>query len=238
MVSVIIPTLNAAPTLPETLAALVPAAVEGFVREVIVCDGGSEDGTARIADAAGVEFITAPRGRGSQLKAGAARAKHSWLLFLHADTVLGKDWVRDASAFMREISQGARTPSAAAFRFKLDDNGIKPRLLETLVMARCQLAGLPYGDQGLLMPRALYAEIGGFRDLPIMEDVDIVRRIGRRRVALLDSPALTSAARYQRDGYLRRALRNQSCLLAYSLGIPAERIARRYRGPRESESLT
>ncbi|MEZ5898285.1 MAG: TIGR04283 family arsenosugar biosynthesis glycosyltransferase [Hyphomicrobium sp.] len=238
MVSVIIPTLNAATTLPNTLSALVPAAVEGFVREVIVCDGGSTDATAKIADAAGVEFFTAPRGRGSQLKTGAAHAKYPWLLFLHADTILEDGWMRDASTFMREVSEGTRAPSAAAFRFKLDDNGIKPRLLEALVSARCHLLSLPYGDQGLLMPRTLYNEIGGFRDQPIMEDVDFVRRLGRQRIAFLETPALTSAVRYKRDGYLRRTLRNQSCLLAYSIGIPAERIAERYVSPRESESLT
>ncbi|HMN36978.1 MAG TPA: TIGR04283 family arsenosugar biosynthesis glycosyltransferase [Hyphomicrobium sp.] len=237
MLSVVIPTLNAAETLPRTLTALVAAAVDGFVREVIVCDGGSTDATAKIADAAGADFITAPRGRGSQLMAGAARARHPWLLFLHADTVLGEGWMHDAGAFMGQVAAGRRQPSAAAFRFRLDDKGLKPRLLEATVKARCRLFGLPYGDQGLLMPRDLYAEIGGFRDLPIMEDVDIARRLGRRRIAFLETPALTSAARYRRDGYLRRTLRNQSCLLAYGLGVPAERIARRYGGPRESEGL-
>lgn len=228
MISVIIPTLNAEAALPETLAALIPAAVEGFVREVIVADGGSGDGTERIADAAGVDFITAPRGRGSQLAAGARRARFPWLLFLHADTALQDGWMRDASQFMRAVDDGTRPTAAAAFRFKLDDTGAKPRLLEQLVRARCATFRLPYGDQGLLIPRHLYDETGGFRPLAIMEDVDLVRRLGRKRIALLDSAALTSAERYKRDGYLRRTLRNQSCLLAWRLGFPAETIARRY----------
>ena len=238
MISVIIPTLNAAATLPETLTALIPAAVEGFVREVIVSDGGSSDGTGKIADAAGVEYISGPSGRGQQLAAGAARARFPWLLFLHADTLLTEGWMREASLFMRAVDEGKREPAAAAFRFKLDDTGIKPRTLENLVRLRCSLLRLPYGDQGLLIPRTLYNEAGGYRTLTIMEDVDLVRRLGRRRIAMLDTPALTSAERYRRDGYLARTLRNQSCLAAYFAGIPVERIAPHYAGaPRRATLL-
>lgn len=228
MISVVIPTLNAANTLPETLSALIPAAVDGFVREVIVVDGGSTDETSKIADGAGVEYLTGPAGRGQQLATGAKRARQPWLLFLHADTVLMEGWMRDAGLFMRSIDEGKRAPSAAAFRFKLDDQGSAPRILETLVRMRCGLLRLPYGDQGLLIPRALYNELGGYRPLSIMEDVDFIRRLGRRRVAMLETPALTSAERYRRDGYLARTLRNQSCLAAYFAGIPVELIARRY----------
>lgn len=228
MISVIIPTLNAASTLPETLSALIPAAVEGLVREVIVVDGGSTDSTERIADAAGVEFVKAATGRGQQLAAGAARGRFNWLLFLHADTVMNEGWIREAALFMRAVDEGKRPASAAAFRFKLDDAGAKPRTLEALVRVRCALLRLPYGDQGLLIPRSLYNEVGGYRPLSIMEDVDLVRRLGRSRVSMLETAALTSAERYRRDGYLARTLRNQSCLMAYFAGIPVERIARRY----------
>lgn len=237
MISVVIPTLNAAKTLPDTLSALIPAAVEGFVREVIVVDGGSTDATSKIADAAGVDYMTGPAGRGQQLATGAKRARHPWLLFLHADTVLLDGWIRDASLFMHAVDEGKRPPSAAAFRFTLDDHGIAPRLLEALVRLRCSLLRLPYGDQGLLIPRALYNELGGYRALSIMEDVDFVRRLGRPRVAMLEAPALTSAERYRREGYLARTLRNQSCLAAYFAGIPVERIARRYAGPPQRASM-
>lgn len=238
MISVIIPTLNAAKTLPETLSALIPAAVEGFVREVIVSDGGSTDSTAKIADGAGVEYLTGPAGRGQQLAAGAKRARLPWLLFLHADTVLMDGWMREAGIFMRAVDEGKREPAAAAFRFKLDDQGTAPRVLEALVRLRCGVLRLPYGDQGLLMPRALYNETGGYRPLSIMEDVDFIRRLGRRRVTLLETPALTSAERYRREGYLSRTLRNQSCLAAYFAGIPVERIASRYAGaPQRATSL-
>lgn len=237
MISVVIPTLDAAPTLPATLSALIPAAVDGFVREVIVCDGGSSDGTDKIADAAGVEFLRCKAGRGSQLAAGAARARFPWLLFLHADTILLEGWMRDASSFMRAVDEGKRTPSAAAFRFRLDDTGAKPRTLEALVRARCALLRLPYGDQGLLIPRSLYDEAGGYRALSIMEDVDLVRRLGRSRITMLESAAMTSAERYKRDGYLARTLRNQSCLMAYGLGFPVDWIARRYGAPRRGASM-
>ena len=238
MISVVIPTLNSAASLPETLTCLIPAAVEGLVREVIVADGGSSDHTFAVADGAGVEYLSSPQaGRGAQLAAGAARARFPWLLFLHSDTVLLEGWMREAGGFMRAVDEGKRKPAAAAFRFKLDDLGFAPRTLEKLVALRCATLRLPYGDQGLLIPRQLYNEMGGYRSLSIMEDVDLVRRLGRSRLVMLDTAAMTSAERYKRDGYLSRTLRNQSCLLAYALGMPADRIAQRYSAPRRPADL-
>lgn len=228
MISVVIPTLNSEADLPRTLSALVPAAVDGFIREVIVSDGGSADQTARIADSAGVVFHVGPKGRGAQLAEGARRARFPWLLFLHADTVLEDGWMREAAAFMTKVDHDGLPEAAAAFRFKLADRGIRPRLLEAIVWGRCRLLRLPYGDQGFLIPRRLYDQIGGFAKMPIMEDVDLVRRLGRRRVALFESGAVTSADRFRREGYLRRILRNQTCLALYTLGMPADRIASVY----------
>jgi len=228
MISVIVPTLNAEAGLARTLAALVPAAVDGLVKEVIVIDGGSGDGTAAIADQAGAQFVVRSGGRGYQLLAGAHRARFPWLLFLHADTVLEPGWERDAAAFMEAIDRGKRRLAAAAFRFALDDAGFRPRVLERLVAIRCALLRLPYGDQGLLIPRLLYTEIGGYGSHPLMEDVDIVLRLGRRRLSMLRPRAVTSAARYRRDGYVRRSLRNLACLLLYFLRFPTSVIARVY----------
>ena len=228
MISVIIPALNAERHLPATLTALVPAAIDGIVREVIVVDGGSRDHTREIADLSGADIIDAEPGRGSQLVQGAKRARFPWLLFLHADTVLQDGWDRDAVNFIRGVDLGERPRAAGAFSFRLDDKGFAPRALEALVRARCSLLGLPYGDQGLLISRHLFDDVGGYRNLPIMEDVDIVRRLGRKRVALLDAVATTSADRYQREGYLARMIRNQVCLALYAAGLPIGTIVRIY----------
>jgi rSAM/selenodomain-associated transferase 2 len=228
MISVIIPTLNAQETLGATLAALVPAVVDGLVREVIVVDGGSTDDTERIVDIAGATFVTAPKGRGGQLAAGARAARFPWLLFLHADTVLQPGWEREAQTFIERIDSGRREPSAAAFRFALDDSGMRARLLEKLVHLRCLTLRLPYGDQGLLLPVGLYRSLGGFKDMPLMEDVDFVRRLGARRLTFLRSEAVTSAERYRTGGYLRRSLRNLMCFSLYLLRVPPGVIARLY----------
>jgi rSAM/selenodomain-associated transferase 2 len=229
MLSVVIPTLNAEGHLAKALAALVPAAVEGLVREVIVVDGGSSDGTLAIADDAGARVLESRGGRGSQLAKGAADARFPWLLFLHADTVLEAGWEREATAFMQRVEKGGRPAGAAAFRFALDDLGAKPRLLERLVALRCALLRLPYGDQALLLPKRLYSEIGGYRPLPLMEDVDLVRRLGRRRLHMLRARAVTSAERFRREGYARRSARNLMCLSLYAAGVPVATIARLYR---------
>ena len=228
MISVVIPTLNAEQGLAATLAALIPAAVDGLVREVIIVDGGSSDRTARIADDAGAHLLQSESGRGKQLIAGAAKARSDWILFLHADTVLEAGWEREVAALMERVGNGARTATAASFRFALDDVGLKPRVLEAHVGLRCLLLRLPYGDQGLLIPRRLYEQLGGYRALPLMEDVDLVRRLGRGRLVLLRARAVTSAVRYRRDGYAHRALRNFACLLLFYLRVPATRIARIY----------
>jgi rSAM/selenodomain-associated transferase 2 len=229
MLSVVIPAVNAEASLGQTMAALVPAAVDGLVREVIVVDGNSADRTAALAESAGATVVACSRGRGQQLVAGAARARFPWLLFLHADTVLEPGWEREATRFIDAVDASTE-PSAAAFRFALDDRGARPRVLERLVAWRCNLFAMPYGDQGLLMPRELYDAIGGYRALPLMEDVDIVRRLGRRRLRVLHARAVTSAERYRREGYLRRSARNLICLTLYALRVPAPLIGRLYGG--------
>ena len=215
--SVVIPALNAAAGLPATLAALgdTPA-------EVVVVDGGSADGTADLAARGGALVVLAPRGRGGQLAAGVAAARGPWLLLLHADTVLSPGWadaVRDA---MRDPGR------AAYFRFALDDAALAARRLERAVAWRCRVFALPYGDQGLLIHRDLLGAAGGIRPLPLMEDVDLIRRLGRARLAALPVAAVTSAARWRAQGYLRRSARNLGCLALWFLGVPPRIIARVY----------
>jgi rSAM/selenodomain-associated transferase 2 len=213
-ISAVIPVLNAAHLLPPLLAQL-----KGL-GEVILADGGSTDGVAELA---GVRVITATRGRGTQLGAGAAAARGEWLLFLHADTRLEPGWEAAVAAAL------ARPGSAHHFRFALDDDSPQARRLEAAVAWRCRWLALPYGDQGLLISRALYEAVGGYAAIPLMEDVDLVRRLGRARLAELPARAITSAARWRRDGWWRRSARNLTTLGLYFAGVPPERLARFYR---------
>lgn len=228
MISVVIPTLNAQQTLAPAFAALVPAAMRGLVREVIVSDGGSSDDTEAIADAAGATFVRADPGRGPQLQEGACVARSDWLLFLHADTVLESGWEAEVAQFIERVETGQHPLSAAAFRFTLDDDGLRPKLLQCLVSLRCAVFRLPYGDQGLLIPKRLYSALGGYRAIPLMEDVDLVRRLGRRRIHMLRARAITSPRRYREDGYFMRMMRNTALLAAWYLRVSPRLLARYY----------
>jgi rSAM/selenodomain-associated transferase 2 len=218
-VSVVIPTLDAASLIADAVRAHAAAA------EVIVADAGSSDGTPARAAEAGARVVAAPRGRGPQLAAGAAAAGCEWLLFLHADTRLGDGWADAAARFVAAPENAMR---AAAFTLRLDDPAPGARRVERLARWRGRVLGLPYGDQGLLMSRALYESVGGFRPLPLFEDVDMVRRIGRARLDILEIPAVTSAVRYRREGYWLRPARNLCCLALYFAGAPARLLARLY----------
>lgn len=218
-VSVIIPTLNAARYLPETLGVL------RSVREVIIVDGGSRDDTVAIAHHLGARVLVCEPGRGVQLRAGADAALSEWLLFVHADTVLCHDWDGPVRGF---ISAPAHRQRVATFALGFDDPSPAARRLERRVAWRVRHFGLAYGDQGLLIHRELYAALGGFRAWPLMEDVDLVRRIGRRRLSVLPAVARTSAERWRAQGWRRRSARNLLCLALYFLGIPPQLIVRLY----------
>jgi rSAM/selenodomain-associated transferase 2 len=221
--SIIIPTFDAGATLGRTISAL-KQCVRSPSYEIVVADGSSTDGTVVAAEGEGARVVVAPRGRGRQLAAGAAAAGAPWLLFLHADTVLGTDW---GEAVQRFMAEGSNLGRAATFRYALDSPAPAARRLERIVDWRCRRLGLPYGDQGLLIAAAFYRSLGGFAPLPLMEDVDLVRRIGRARLVVLDCTATTSAERY-RKGFVRRSARNLACLALYFAGLPPRLIARLY----------
>ena len=222
--SIIVPSLNAAADLPLCLESLLPGLEAGLIREVIVVDGGSTDVTRAIAGSAGADVEESEAGRGKQLRAGAAAARGEWLLFLHADTALSRDWAERAASHM-----GTRPEMAAAFKLKYRSDAREARWLEKRANRRARWMGLPYGDQGLLISRALYEEVGGYRDAALMEDVMIVRAIGKRRLVILDAEARTSAAKYERDGWRKRAWHNAWLLTRFLLGAKPETLAKAYR---------
>ncbi|WP_338550574.1 TIGR04283 family arsenosugar biosynthesis glycosyltransferase [Roseovarius phycicola] len=218
--SVIIPTLNAASGLERSLPSLAEGLQVGLIRQLILSDGGSDDATKQIADAAGAVFLTGPASRGGQLRRGAEVAEGEWLLFLHADSVLPVGW---ADAVIAHISTGA----PAAFRLKFDGVGLMHKVVAGWANLRSRVFSLPYGDQGLLVSRKDYDLAGGFEDIPLMEDVAMTRAL-TKRITLLPLSVTTSAERYERDGWLRRGRRNLGLLLRYLCGANPENLARRY----------
>jgi len=224
VLSIVIPTLNAAAKLADTLDCLALGVGESSA-EIIIVDGGSADASLAIAEAKGVKIILAERGRGRQLAAGANAAGGDWLLFLHADTVLSAGWSDELEAFM---ACPESTMRAGVFRLAFDDKAPAARRLEAMAAWRARILGLPYGDQGLLIGREFYQSIGGFRAILLMEDVDLARRIGRRRFVYFNSWAETSAVRYRRSGYLRRSALNLICLGLYFVGVKPRFLLRLY----------
>ena len=222
-ISIIIPTLNAADDVGTTLGSI--SSLDGLtmICEVIFSDGGSSDAIHDIAKECGITLITTEPGRGVQLQAGASAAKGEWLLFLHADTALETGWEGALDTFMKE-----QTDKEGYFRFALNDIGLMPRLVEWLVACRCWLFALPYGDQALFISRAVYEKTGGYRSIPLMEDVEFVSRLGRGQLRLIGKKAITSANRYKARGYGRRIARNFCCLILYWFGMRPARIKRLY----------
>lgn len=220
--SVVIPTLNAADCLPDTANALLPGATEGVIREVVISDGGSTDATRQVARDLGALWVEGPAGRGGQIARGVAAASAEWLLILHADTHLSGGWTEATLGHMN-----ARPGRAGFFRLRFRASGLAPRFVAGGANLRARLLGLPYGDQGLLISRALLDQVGGVPELPLMEDVALADRL-RGRLDPLDAEAITSAERYLRDGWMRRVTRNLGTLMRYRLGIPPERLVRRY----------
>jgi hypothetical protein len=225
--SVVIPTRNAGAGLPTCLAALVEGLEAGLIRELIVSDAGSEDTTLQIADAAGAVIVQGVASRGGQLRRGAQAAGGDWLLFLHADTILPAGW---AGAVSAQMVQGA----PAAFQLGFDAAGVMPRLVAGWANLRSRVFSLPYGDQALLISRVAYEAAGGYADVPLMEDVAMARALNGR-IVLLPLAVRTSAAKYQREGWLRRGARNLWILTRYLCGADPVQLVDAYRrGARKS----
>ena len=218
MVSIVVPLLDDTPAAVRLLATL-PARPDV---EIVLVDGGHDPALDGLAAArADVRLIRSARGRGRQLDAGAAGASGAWLWFLHADSRVPAGW--------RDVFAQAPDAGGGWFRFALDSAAWQARLLERLVAWRVRVLRLPYGDQGIFVRRETFARLGGFGDLPLMEDVAFVRRLVRDG-PVHESPlaVTTSARRWERDGWLRRSLRNVTLLALYQLGVSPARLARWY----------
>ncbi len=216
-VSAIIPALNEAACLPALLDRLRAAASV----ETIVVDGGSRDGTPDIARARGAVVLSSAPGRGRQMNAGPAAATGSILLFLHADTV-------PPDGFDRIACRVLAVPGTACgvFRLRVGAPSAAFRLLEGLVQVRSRLLGLPYGDQALFVRADIFRRAGGFPEIPILEDVALVRRLRRLgRVAVVPQAVVTSPRRWEALGIARTTLVNQGILVAGALGISPTRLA-------------
>jgi len=219
--SVIIPTLNAQDGLTRCLEALMEGLEAGLIRELIVTDGGSTDGTGALAQAWGAQVLQGPPSRGGQLRRGCAVAQGDWLLILHADSILQPGW---AEAVHRHI---VISPKAGWCKLRFDTGGVAAALVAGWANLR-STAGLPYGDQGLLVSRVLYDEVGGYVDQPLMEDVALARAL-KGQLAPLGATVVTSAAKYQRKGWLRQGAGNLWTLVRYATGRDVEQLAKSYR---------
>ncbi|MEM9851639.1 MAG: TIGR04283 family arsenosugar biosynthesis glycosyltransferase [Pseudomonadota bacterium] len=222
-VSIVIPTLDCAGGLGPTLGSAFEGMRAGLVREVIFADGGSSDGTAQVADETGAQMVRAPRGRGSQLAAGVARARGDWVLVLHADTRLSHGWIEAVESHISACHH-----DAGWFQLAFDSPGTAARTVAAWANLRSRVFGLPYGDQGMLLPRSLYQTVGGYEPIPLMEDVALARALSGR-LRPLAATAITSATKYHRDGWVRRGAGNLRLLTLYLMGRRPEDLARQYR---------
>lgn len=223
MISVIIPTLNEEKCLEKTIL----SAKKGDV-EIIVADGGSNDGTVALASKMADKVVSAGQGRGPQMNVGASTAKGDILLFLHADTVLPEIWDRSVIETLHEP-----LVAGGAFRFSVAEKNLPFRFIAFLVNLRSKYLSLPYGDQAIFVKKDIFEKIGGFREIPIMEDVELVRSIRKYgKIRIAEAPVEISPRRWSMEGWIKTTIRNQILLFFFFLGVPPEKLYRFYKAVR------
>ena len=220
-ISVIIPTLNEA----DQLSTVLERVFCEDIFECIVVDGGSTDGTLKVAHELGAVVEQSPPGRASQLNAGAKRASGDLLLFLHGDTLLPAGYVGQMKRAL-----GSKGFVLGAFPLGLNASGFGLRIVELLVRLRCFWFDMPYGDQAYFVWRRHFDAVGGFPEQPLLEDYEFLRRIrAHGAVVLTDRPVLTSARRWQKLGWRRTSAINYTIIRRYIKGTPPDELARVYR---------
>jgi rSAM/selenodomain-associated transferase 2 len=224
-VSIIIPVLEEAGNISEIIRH-VRALDGGDIAEIIVVDGDPEGGTINAIRDEGVRTTVAETGRARQMNRGAGLATGDVLLFLHADTLLPANALALVRSIMNDIGL-----VGGAFDLGFDTRRRIFRITETYVFLRTRLTNIPFGDQAIFVRRDLFEKIGGYHDIPIMEDVELMKRIRRRgdRIRIIPEKVRTSPRRYEQEGIVRATIRNWMLQLQYALGVPPERLARWYR---------
>lgn len=222
LISIIIPVLNEG----ERLAATLSSIGEQPGVETIVVDGGSVDDSVAIAKRMGAEVLSCEKGRARQLNHGAEKARGDVLLFLHGDTRLPGAFARDVLAAMAH-----KDTVAGAFTLAIDSRQKKMRCVAYLANLRARFFQLPYGDQAIFVRAGMFHQVGGYADLPIMEDFCLVRRLKKKgRIVLLDRPVITSGRRWRKLGVVKTTLINQIVVGGFLLGVSPELLGRIYRG--------
>ncbi|MBT3938467.1 MAG: glycosyltransferase [Pelagibacterales bacterium] len=220
-VTIVIPTYNSERTINNTLNILTK-----IFKNIIVVDGQSKDLTRKICNKYNTKLFTLKNNnRGIQLNLGSKKVFTNWILFLHADSILENTAIEEIEKF---ISSDENKYKAATFKLKFDQVNIYAFLLSKVVTFRSKYFKLPYGDQGLLISKAFYNKIGGYKNLPIMEDVEIIRNVGFRNIKILNSYIITDSIRYKSAGWLIRPFINLYCLTLYLLGFNIKIINKIY----------
>lgn len=226
LISVIIPVRNEATCIGHTLDAV----RQSSVVESIVIDGGSTDGTRQIALAAGARVMEAKPGRARQMNLGVTRSSGGILLFLHGDTLLPPEWDTAVRSCMEDPEV-----VAGAFAFSVDGSFPGKRLLEWGTNLRARSLQLPYGDQALFMRRSTFDKVGGYPEIQLMEDYELVRKLHKLgRIRVLEKPVRTSGRRWHQLGFLRTFWVNQMVIAGHLLGVDHQKLAEFYRKPRKA----
>ena len=220
-VTVVIPTYNSEKTIESTLNSICK-----YFNKIIIVDADSSDLTLEISKKYKIKIIKSVKGRGPQLVLGAENANTDWIFFLHSDSIINQNNIIDINKF---ITNTLNNNKAGSFKIRFNTNNIWSNLLSILVNIRSKYLKLPYGDQGLLISKSFYKNIGGYKNIPIMEDVEIIRAIGFRNIKILNSYIITDAARFENQGWIYRPMINLFCLTLYFLGFNINNINKIYK---------